>query len=60
MSEFWLWFWKPIAELLGALALAVALVALVFVGMIGVALYQRWHSKWKDRRYRPARIDKRR
>lgn len=34
MSEFWLWFWKPIAETLGVLTL----IVLIAVG-VGVCLW---------------------
>ncbi len=41
MSEFWLWFWKPIGEFFGVMVL-VAVVALV-------AVFVEWWSN-KDRR----------
>lgn len=36
MSGFWLWFWRPIGEMLGSLAL-IAFVIIAFVA-VGVAL----------------------
>lgn len=32
MSEFWLWFWRPIAEMLGVIAL---IIAIPLVSMLG-------------------------
>lgn len=31
MNEFWLWFWKPFAELLGSIALLAVIVGGFFV-----------------------------
>jgi hypothetical protein len=41
MNEFWLWFWRPMAEFLGALALFGALAGLAALGL-GVAIAWRW------------------
>lgn len=39
MNEFWLWFWRPIAEVLGTIALIGTVIIAVFVGLVIYALY---------------------
>ncbi len=46
MNSFWMWFWRPVAEMLGALAV-VAAIALV---LIAWAYADHAWSRWKARR----------
>ena len=39
MNEFWMWFWRPIAEFLGAIAFLAALVVVIAAGMVLYACY---------------------
>ena len=47
MNEFWLWFWRPIAEFLGALAFIAAIVAIAFVGFIAYLCFLAIRDKWR-------------
>ena len=49
MSEFWIWFWRPVAELLGTIALAVALLALATAIVIAGTSIDKVKS-WRKRR----------
>lgn len=49
MSEFWLWFWRPIAELLGGLALLAA-VLLIFAVLILAGMVSDNIKAWRKRR----------
>ncbi len=41
MNEFWLWFWRPLAETLGALAGVGAILGLLLLAGAAVALKNR-------------------
>ena len=47
MNEFWLWFWRPIAEFLGAIAFFAAFVALVVIGFIAYLCLLAIQDKWR-------------
>ena len=47
MNEFWLWFWRPIAEFLGALAFIAAIVAVAFVGFIVYLCFLAIQERWR-------------
>lgn len=42
MNEFWMWFWRPVAEFLGAMALILCLCALF---AIYVLVYDFFHQR---------------
>ena len=41
MNEFWLWFWRPIAETLGAILLLIILG----IGFMAIIAYSDWKYK---------------
>ncbi len=47
MSEFWMWFIRPIAEMLGALFLVGCILAVVGIGIVANAYYNLWIAKKK-------------
>jgi hypothetical protein len=50
MSEFWMWFWRPIAELLGVFALIIAVLfisaAFLTITML-VDMFKEWRKNVK-------------
>lgn len=42
MNEFWMWFWRPIAEFLGTMAL---IAALLFVCAIVIVVYDFFYQR---------------
>lgn len=50
MSEFWLWFWRPIAEILGVLAVIAGLCLLSLVTLLIGGLWRR-AKRWVGRRF---------
>ena len=39
MNEFWLWFWRPIAEFMGGIAMLVAIIVVSVVTLVLIALF---------------------
>ena len=44
-SSFWFWFWRPAAEMLGGVIIAVIVVITVGVIVLGIDLYREWQVK---------------
>lgn len=42
MNEFWLWFWRPIAEFLGTVALVGACILSVLIALVLYSCYIAW------------------
>ena len=49
MNEFWLWFWRPLAEFLGALFMIVAVLGVVGICIVANAYYDDWLKKRKEK-----------
>jgi hypothetical protein len=49
MNEFWLWFWRPIAELLGSLAMLAAVAAVMFAFLLAGVASDSVKAWWKRR-----------
>ena len=52
MNEFWLWFWRPAAELLGSLALVAAVAVVFAVLMLASAALDKikaWRKRIADK-----------
>ena len=49
MSEFWLWFWRPIAEILGTVAMIAGVICLIAIGVVVVAVFQAVVEKVKGK-----------
>jgi hypothetical protein len=45
MNEFWIWFWRPIGEVLGALFLVVVVTAVFFVGVVLKFYWNKWINR---------------
>ena len=39
MNEFWLWFWRPLAEFLGAIITVVVVAAVLFAVMVSAMFF---------------------
>jgi hypothetical protein len=39
MNEFWLWFWRPLAEFLGAITTVVVVAAVIFAVMVSAMFF---------------------
>lgn len=48
MSEFWMWFTRPLAEFAGSIALLVGLFLLAFAGLIALWTYYWVRRKIQD------------
>tara|TARA_B100001094_G_C17813753_1_gene615092 strand:+ start:474 stop:641 length:168 start_codon:yes stop_codon:yes gene_type:complete len=49
MSEFWMWFTRPMAEFAGSLALLVGLFLIAFAGLVAL-----WTYHWVRRKIQSA------